>query len=159
MSNCLRKTEFYTPKPGGGWHSSKGDSGVLFKLEVDLGRCKRVTYSDSSWRRQGYDSVWRDTGGSREDENCVKDPKRIKIVDAFLTHAAKAGAEGYFVENGRLVKKAPRTGWVMAGGELAPTEFTAVKNAMVGSLGKALPKRKPVKVKAVPPSPCNGFAP
>ena len=123
MSNCLRKTEGYTPKPGGGWHSGKGDSGVLFKLEVDLGRCKRVTDSDSSWRRQGYDSVWRDTRGGKGDENCVKDPKRIKIVDAFLTHAANAQALGYFVENGRLVKKAPRTGWVMAGGELAPTEF------------------------------------
>ena len=80
MSNCLRKTEGYTPKPGGGWHSGKGDSGVLFKLEVDLGRCKRVTSYEENWIREGYDSCWWDRS-SNMNENCVKDPKRIKIVD------------------------------------------------------------------------------
>ena len=122
MSNALRKTEYYTPKPGAGWHSGGHDSGVLFKLKVDLGRCKRVTSSNSSWRHEGYDSVWRDTGSNR-DENCVKDPSRIKIIDAMLTHSAKGQALGYFVEGGKVVKKAPRTGWVKAGAELAPTVF------------------------------------
>ena len=56
-------------------------------------------------------------------ENCVKDPSKIKIIDAFLGHAAKAQEAGYFVEYGKVVMRAPKAGWVMAGAELAPTEF------------------------------------
>eukprot|EP01045_Picozoa_sp_COSAG04_P013567 COSAG04_NODE_968_length_9110_cov_6.799911_5_plen_1619_part_00 len=116
MANAIRKTE--------GYMKSKGlaHGGVLLKLKVDLGRCKRVTSSGSSWIAEGYDSVWWDKG-SNMNENCVKDPSKIEIIDAFLGHAAKAQEAGYFVENGKVVQKAPKAGWVMAGAELAPTEF------------------------------------
>ena len=104
-------------------HQLTLQQGVLLKLQVDLGNCKRVTSSGNSWIREGYDSVWWDRG-SNMNENCVKDPKRIKIVDAYLGHAAKAQEAGYFVEGGKVVKKAAKTGWVAAGeAGLAPTEF------------------------------------
>ena len=86
---------------------------MLFRIKVDLGRCKRQTDSGASWIREGYDSAWWDRG-SNMNENCVKDPKRIKVVDAMLTHAARAGEQGYFIEAGKLVKKAPKTGWYIA---------------------------------------------
>ena len=117
MANAIRKTEPYMQSKG------YAQGGVLFKLKVDLGRCKRVTSSGSSWIGEGYDSVWWDRG-SNMNENCVKDPTRIKIVDAYLGHAAEAQKAGYFVEKGKVVKKAPMSGWVAAGDAgRAPTEF------------------------------------
>ena len=120
ITNHVRKTEKYMER------NSCVHGGVVLKLEVDLGNCLRVVSAKMShgahaWTRT-HDSVWWDRGNNKG-ENCVKDPKRIKIVDAYLGKAAEAQKAGYFVEAGKVVKKAPKTGWVMAGDELAPTEF------------------------------------
>lgn len=84
-------------------------SGVIFELNVDLGRCYEVQSSSDSnidcWQTQGYDSARAKAGviGVRE-ENCVKDPGRVKIINAIFGHTQSAHASGYAVHNGRVVR-------------------------------------------------------
>lgn len=83
-----------------------GEGGVLI-LEVDLGRCYRVRSNEpterTAWASLGYDSAWAAVGviGKRE-ENCVRDPARIRRTDVALGNTSKAHSLGYEVRNGRL---------------------------------------------------------
>jgi hypothetical protein len=83
-----------------------GEGGVLI-LEVDLGRCYRVRSNEqterTAWASLGYDSAWAAVGviGKRE-ENCVRDPARIRLTDVALGNTSKAHSLGYEVRNGRL---------------------------------------------------------
>ena len=76
-------------------------------LEVALGRCYRVRSSSqeerTSWAAHGYDSAWAAEGviGIRE-ENCVRDPARIRITNVVLGNTRAAQDSGYEVCNGRL---------------------------------------------------------
>ena len=50
------------------------------------------------WMNHGYDSCWSPAGyGGVRGEHCVRDPKRIKVVDVFLAHGVKANDAGYRV--------------------------------------------------------------
>ena len=81
--------------------------GGVFQLRVDLGRCYTVRSGDrgerKGWAERGYDSAWAAEGiiGARE-ENCVRDPARVGIVNVVLGNTAAAGRLGYEVRNGRL---------------------------------------------------------
>lgn len=82
-------------------------AGGVLTLEVDLGRCYKVCSNERSeriaWASLGYDSAWAATGviGERE-ENCVRDPARIRITDVVLGNTSAAHGLGYEVRNGRL---------------------------------------------------------
>ena len=98
-----------------------GYGGVVFKLKVDLGRCKEMLRSSDPlrhcWQDRGYDSAWFPKDVIRPyTENCVLDPGRIVVLGAFFGKAAKAAEAGYYIEGGRVVKKSSKqTG--------PPTEF------------------------------------
>ena len=68
--------------------------GIIFELAVDLGKCKTLGENDpmmTTWQQHGYDSAWAPTGaggrGAGLEENCIKDPKRIKIKQAIAGHS------------------------------------------------------------------------
>ena len=78
--------------------------GVVFVLEVDLGRCHKVRSSDHSdrkmWHTRGYDSCWSAAGlNGVNEENCVRDQSRIKIRDAILTNTGEARRGGFEVRH------------------------------------------------------------
>ena len=83
-------------------------NGVILKLEIDLGKCKELKPNDpmmTTWQHNGYDSAWapRGTDGTGMEENCIKDPARIKIVDAIAVHTGRLHAMGMAIQGGRLV--------------------------------------------------------
>ena len=86
--------------------------GIVFELEVDLGRCKTLQKDDpqmNTWHSD-YDSAWHPTGAVNQshegkEENCVKDPKRIKIVRPIAGHTAKLLAAGYEIVGNALVSR------------------------------------------------------
>jgi len=85
--------------------------GAIFDLQVQLGKCYRVSSNDSNmakWQEMGYDSAWAAAGiiGERE-ENCIKDPRPPRVVIQHITlgHTGEARRAGYSVVNGRLTKK------------------------------------------------------
>jgi len=83
--------------------------GAVLVLEVDIGRCYAVRFNNvaecTGWQQRGYDSAWAAEGviGERE-ENCVRDPARIRITNVVLGHTGQARSLGYVVRNGRLEK-------------------------------------------------------
>jgi hypothetical protein len=81
----------------------KEHGGAIFKLRVDLGRCKELGHGDpimKTWHRHGYDSAWSAAGLNGEcEENCIKDPARIKITDVVLGDTSKASHAGYSVND------------------------------------------------------------
>lgn len=79
-------------------------AGVIFRLEVDLGKCYHLKKGDShmkDWHTKlGYDSCWSPAGanGIRE-ENCIADPKnRVRIVEAIFGDTRQAEALGYSID-------------------------------------------------------------
>jgi hypothetical protein len=85
--------------------------GIVFQLSVDLGRCKTLEENDpmmTTWQQHGYDSAWAPTGaggrGAGLEENCIKDPKRIKIIQAIPGHTVKLQQAGYKIVGGQIVK-------------------------------------------------------
>jgi hypothetical protein len=89
----------------------KPHAGAIFKLKVRLGNCRKVGHKDPMmrvWHLHGYDSAWSPAGsnGVRE-ENCVRDPSRIKIVDVILGHTGEAGRAGFRVQDGQLERTGP----------------------------------------------------
>jgi hypothetical protein len=82
--------------------------GVLFELEVDLGRCKVLKQGDpmmQTWQSHDYDSAWAPEGASGQglEENCIKDPARIRIVNVSAGHTGKLREMRIAVKNGRLI--------------------------------------------------------
>ena len=84
--------------------------GAVLVLEVDIGRCYAVRFNNvaecTGWQQRGYDSAWAAEGviGERE-ENCVRDPARIRITNVVLGHTGQARSLGYVVRNGGGSKK------------------------------------------------------
>ena len=76
-------------------------NGVVLKLKVDIGKCKKVGKNDpmmKTWHDNGYDSVWSPAGANgKRGEHCVRDPGRVQIVDMYLGHDVKARDAGYCV--------------------------------------------------------------
>ena len=113
----------------------KPAGGVIFKLEVDLGNCKKLRHRDpmlTTWQQHGFDSSWSPAGvnGARE-ENCIADPSCIRIVDVILGNTGEAGRKGWAVIAGRLCKG-------YNGSDLAPSQQLppgGVVGAQVTALG------------------------
>ena len=87
------------------------EGGIVFQLAVDLGKCITLKENDpmmTTWQQHGYDSAWAPTGaggrGAGLEENCMKDPKRIKIVNAIAVHTTKLEQAGYNIVCGEIVK-------------------------------------------------------
>ena len=87
--------------------------GIIFELAVDLGKCKTLGENDpmmTTWQQHGYDSAWAPTGaggrGAGLEENCIKDPKRIKIKQAIAGHSYKLRQAGYHIVGGKILKMA-----------------------------------------------------
>jgi hypothetical protein len=88
-------------------------AGGVFQLEVDLGRCYTVRSNTrgerKGWASQGYDSAWAAAGIIGEmEENCVRDPARIRIRNVVLGNTGEAERLGYVVRDGRLGVSAKR---------------------------------------------------
>ncbi len=74
--------------------AGNGRPGIIIKCEVQVGRVKKVASQDDkfqkSWRRNGYDTAWVPSNNrmkkrngvafSQLTENCVSDPRRIKVI-------------------------------------------------------------------------------
>jgi len=87
------------------------DGGVIFELRIDLGRCKTLAANDpmmKTWQQNDFDSAWHRTGavnsvGKEKEENCIKDPSRIRIVRPIPGHTGKLLEVGYDVIGDKLV--------------------------------------------------------
>jgi hypothetical protein len=102
-TSTLKKATDYLTGPYGG---------VILELKIDLGNCKHLVENDpmmKTWQNHDYDSAWApfsavnpsDTG---KQENCVKDPKRIKVVQVIAGHTGELRRGGYEIMNGKLRK-------------------------------------------------------
>ena len=83
-------------------------NGVIFELEVDLGRCKELNQADpmmTTWQSHGYDSAWAPKGANSHglEENCIKNPASIRIVNVVAGHTGSLRKMGIAVKNGRLI--------------------------------------------------------
>lgn len=89
--------------------------GIIFELEIDLGRCKKLERGDpmmTTWQNNGYDSAWAPGGANTSglEENCVKDPGRIRIVRAIAGHTGQLQQIGMTIDaNGKVIVVAPAT--------------------------------------------------
>jgi len=88
----------------------KPAGGIIFELRVDLGNCKTLEKDDpmmKTWQDNGFDSAWAPKGANTRglEENCVKDPSRIKIVRAIAGHTGELlKMELGIGDDGKLVK-------------------------------------------------------
>ena len=93
-----------------GYARTRPAKGIIFELRVDLGKCKRLDPDDSmmtTWQQHGFDSAWAPAGAKAGglEENCVKDPSRIKIVRAIAGHTGELlKMEMEIRPDGKLVK-------------------------------------------------------
>jgi hypothetical protein len=88
----------------------KPAGGIIFELRVNLGNCKTLEKDDpmmKTWQDNGFDSAWAPKGANTRglEENCVKDPSRIKIVRAIAGHTGELLKMELGVrDDGKLVK-------------------------------------------------------
>lgn len=83
---------------------SKQAGGIILELQVDLGVCKKLAKNDpmmKSWQKD-HDSAWAPMGAnaSGQEENCVKDPKRIRIIRAIAGDTKKLRSKGMVIDAG-----------------------------------------------------------
>ena len=80
--------------------------GCVLVLKVDLGRCKELTHHDPmmrTWHQHTFNSAHAGNGvNGRELEHCVRDPRRITVVNFELGNTAVATRAGYAVQAGTL---------------------------------------------------------
>jgi hypothetical protein len=83
--------------------------GVVLQLSVDLGKCKQLEPNDpmmTTWQKH-YDSAWAPFSAANpadrgKQENCVKDPKRIRVVGVIPGNPHALGRGGYAIIGGKL---------------------------------------------------------
>ena len=101
-STITKATDYLKGKPHGG---------VILELWVDLGRCKQLRQNDpmmTTWQAQ-YDSAYAPFSAVNpwdleKTENCVKDPKRIKVLQAFEGDTSALRKAGYAIIHGKVCK-------------------------------------------------------
>ena len=101
-TSTLKKAMDYLKSPYGG---------VILQLTVDLGKCIELVPDDpmmKTWQTQ-YDSAWApfsaaNPGDKGKEENCVKDPRRIKVVQALAGDTTALNRGGYAIINGKLCR-------------------------------------------------------
>ena len=85
---------------------------MILQLKIDLGNCKQLVENDpmmKTWQNHGYDSAWApfsavNPGDKGKEENCVKDPKRMKVVQVIAGNTAELRHGGFEMFNGKLRK-------------------------------------------------------
>eukprot|EP01044_Picomonas_judraskeda_P004028 COSAG03_NODE_345_length_8808_cov_5.062349_6_plen_289_part_00 len=160
ITTTLAKALHYAGRDGVHGKQPNPAGGAVLKLKVDLGRCY-IVRSDShhqriAWAANGYDSAWAAEGviGERE-ENCVRDPARLQIIDVILGNTGEAKRHGYRVKHGRLEfsravhrkreERQRRENCVRDPARLQKKGLTkGVVNASFGTIG--LPRREIAKV-------------
>jgi hypothetical protein len=107
-STTLQKAMKYCDGPEGG---------IVFELAVDLGKCKTLEENDpmmTTWQQHGYDSAWAPKGagglGAGLEENCIKDPKRIKIMQAIAGDTKQLQKAGFKIDGG-MIKERGKQNW------------------------------------------------
>lgn len=86
--------------------------GIIFVLKIDLGNCKQLVKNDpmmTTWQLHGFDSAWApfsavDPVDNEKEENCIKDPERITIVQALAGNTHKLRLGGFDIVNMKLEK-------------------------------------------------------
>ena len=118
-TTTLQKAMQYCKGPHGG---------IVFELQVDLGKCKRLERNDplmTTWQENGYDSAWAPAAsrGSGLEENCIKDPGRIVIKQAFAGHTFRLKRAGFQIVDGRITASArPPVAEVEKGADVGPAD-------------------------------------
>ena len=79
---------YFTTRPEDVWGKAQ-HHGPILEVEVDIGRCKRVTdwapsTSLQSLRAEGYDSIWKVAPADKQ-EFCVFEPHRITFKRAIMS--------------------------------------------------------------------------
>ena len=91
----------------------KAAAGAIFTLDVELGKCYKVTDPTdpmrTTWSDSGYDSAWAPPGvldAQGREENCIKDPQRqVHITAVTLGNTSQARHAGFALDaQGKLVK-------------------------------------------------------
>lgn len=97
---------------------------VVLELKIDLGNCQQLVEIDpmmKTWQNH-YDSAWApfsavNPGDKGKEENWVKDPKRISVVQAIAGNTGQLRQGGFVIGNGKLRKgrgtptPLPRSAW------------------------------------------------
>ena len=101
-TSTLKKAMDYLKGPYGG---------VILQLKIDLGNCKQLVENDpmmKTWQNN-YDSAWApfsavNPGDKGKEENCVKDPKRIKVIAVIAGSTGELRHGGFDIIDGKLQK-------------------------------------------------------
>ena len=97
--------------------------GVVLVLYIrNLGKCKQLVHDDpmmTTWQDAGYDSAWTpcsavNTDDPGKQENCVKDPKRIKVIDVIAGDGDRLRRGGYNIIDGKLTRYSRYLGSVLS---------------------------------------------
>jgi hypothetical protein len=87
--------------------------GVVLVLRIrNLGKCKELVRNDpmmTTWQDNGYDSAWApfsavNPNDQGKQENCVKDPKRIQVINVIPGDEKKLRWGGYDIIDNKLTK-------------------------------------------------------
>ena len=87
--------------------------GVVLVLRIrNLGKCKELERNDpmmTTWQDNGYDSAWApfsavNPNDQGKQENCVKDPKRIQVINVIPGDEKKLRWGGYDIIDNKLTK-------------------------------------------------------
>ena len=90
--------------------------GTILELKIDLGNCRQLVPNDpmmKTWQQHGYDSAWTPFSAANpadrgKEENCIKDPSRIKIIKIARALAGDIGLlrqGGYLISDDGKLKK------------------------------------------------------
>jgi hypothetical protein len=83
--------------------------GVVLELKINLGNCRQLVENDpmmTTWQEH-YDSAWAPFSAANpadkgKEENCVKDPKKITVIQAIAGNTGKLRRGGFDIIGGKL---------------------------------------------------------
>ena len=101
-TSTLKKAMVYLTGPYGG---------VILELKIDLGNCKHLVENGPMIKsgQNHYDSAWSpfsvvNPSDKGKQENCLKEPNRIKVVQVIAGNTGELRRGGYEIINGNLRK-------------------------------------------------------
>jgi|TARA_B110000902_G_scaffold125754_1_gene146794 hypothetical protein len=110
-TSSIDKAQLYA----NGFHKSNLYKGVILKLSVETGKCctlkKNTDVNRKEWITKGFDSCYlppnimgRKGKDLMFDEYCIKDTRKIKVVDVIICNSSKLYEYGYMKKKNRLCK-------------------------------------------------------
>ena len=95
-----------------------GSNGVILRLEVSVGKVYVINNRsdrNSNWQNYDYDTAWVKPGVQDSgEEDCVRDPGRIQVVDYGLGNSSSASISLH--PGGGMLAMGPHGGLVVVGG-------------------------------------------